>query len=58
MRLGKNMKHALEFATKYPGWHGYAYQERYTREAIERLAKLGLIEISAVGHCFRIKEKE
>lgn len=42
-KLGKNMKHALEFANKHKGWHSYA-KDRATVQAIQRLEKLGLIK--------------
>jgi hypothetical protein len=50
------MQNALDFAKKYPGWQGYAHNERATRDAIAKLAKLQLVEISSVCHSFRIKQ--
>lgn len=43
MRIGKNMKDALGFAKKYPGWHTYG-TGRGTAEAIKCLERLGLIK--------------
>lgn len=54
MRLGKNMKHAMEFARAYHGWNSFETRERSTREAIRRLAQHGLVEI--VGKQFKIKQ--
>jgi len=51
--IGHNMKHALAFATKYPGWHGYA-KDRATLEAIVRLEKRGIVETK--WHCFRLSK--
>ena len=42
--MGKNMKHALAFATKYPGWHSWDTRCQSTCNAIHSLAKRGLIE--------------
>lgn len=54
MRLGKNMKHALAFARKYPGWHTFA-KDRATIGAVTRLQTLGLVKINE-HHQFSIKE--
>lgn len=56
-KMGKNMKHALDFATKYPGWYYYDYRNIPTRNAINNLVKLGLVEI-APDHSFRLKPKQ
>ena len=53
MRLGKNMKHALNFAKRYPKWHSYAEYCRPTIDALNKLEKLGLIEINSFRQ-FRI----
>ena len=45
MKLDKNMKRVLNFATKYPGLHTFA-KDRPTVNAITKLAKLGLIKIN------------
>ncbi len=37
------MRHALAFATNYPGWHSFDRQ-RSTVDAIARLAAHGLVE--------------
>lgn len=42
-RLGKNMKHALNFARLNAGWHCYG-KGRATVEAIRRLERAGLIK--------------
>lgn len=39
------MEHALNFAKKYNGWHSYS-NDRITRNAIKKLAKLKLIRIN------------
>lgn len=51
MRLGTNMKAALEFATRNYGWHEYA-NDRATVGAINRLAALGLVDVNEF-HQFR-----
>jgi len=54
MRLGKNMRHALEFAKKYAGkWQGFA-SDRATRNAIQSLQRQGLIEVNEFQQ-FRVK---
>ena len=53
MKLGKNMKHALNFAKTYQGWHTYDKHCRTTVTAIKRLAKSGLVEISSISPQFR-----
>jgi ribosomal protein S19E (S16A) len=55
MRLGKNMKHALAFAKSSGVWHGYA-NNRPTREAIQRLESLGLVETNKYNQ-FRVTQK-
>jgi hypothetical protein len=45
-QLGKNMRHALDFATRYPGWHSFA-KDHPTRAAIKRLAERRLVEVNA-----------
>jgi len=49
--MGKNMKHALAFVRKYPGWHSYDRRSRCTVLAIRRLAARGLVEMT--GYQFR-----
>ena len=44
--MGKNMKHAMAFARKYPGWHTFAHEVPTVR-AIQRLAKRGLVAVNA-----------
>ncbi len=44
--MGNNMKAALEFAQRHPGWHGYAVRDRATRQAIAALALRGLVEVN------------
>ena len=43
--MGKNMKHALDFATRFPGWHSFS-GDRATRESIARLASRGLVSVN------------
>jgi hypothetical protein len=45
MKIGKNMKHALEFSQKHKGWHTFK-NDRATKAAIEKLAKLKLVVIN------------
>lgn len=45
MKIGKNMKHALEFASKYSGWHTFK-KDRATKNAILKLEKLKLVNIN------------
>ncbi len=47
--LGKNMEHALEFATRYRSWQTFNAKQRATREAIKRLEKRGLVEVNEFG---------
>lgn len=44
--MGKNMKHALAFARRYPGWNSYDRRNRATVAAITRLARWGLVEMT------------
>lgn len=44
IRLGKNMTHALDFCTKYTGWHCYARKCDSTVQTIRRLERLGIVE--------------
>ena len=46
MKLGSNMKHAIDFARNYPGWHSFDARCRATREAIQRLCVQGLAEVN------------
>lgn len=48
-RMGKNMKNALEFAQRHPGWQTYKSRDAATRHAIRSLAKLGLVELAHTG---------
>ena len=41
--MGKNMKHALAFISRYAGWHGYA-SDRATVDAVMALERKGLVE--------------
>jgi len=51
-RLGKEEQKALNFARKYPGWHGFN-PRKPTADVVRRLAKKGLIELSDVSNQFR-----
>lgn len=51
--MGKNMKHALNFATEYPGWHQWDKRCRATKDAIKRLTRRGLIEVNCYNQ-FRL----
>lgn len=44
-KLGKNMKHALEFISHCKSWHTFA-NDRATKNAIAKLAKLGLVRVN------------
>lgn len=44
LRLGSNMKHALNFATSWQGWHTYSKHCKATQDAIRRLEARGLVE--------------
>jgi len=46
MKLGSNMKHSIDFAHNYPGWHSFDARCRATREAIQRLHARGLVEVN------------
>lgn len=54
MTIGKNMRHALDFATKHPGWHDYNKKDRATVNAINSLEKLDLVQINFFRQ-FRVK---
>lgn len=43
-RIGKNMKHAIEFFSKYEGGHCIDIRCEATRKAVERLVKMGLLK--------------
>lgn len=43
-RIGKNMKHAIEFFSKYEGWHSVNMSRKADRKAVERLVKMGLLK--------------
>lgn len=45
MRIGKNMRAALVFAKKYPGWQTFN-NDRATKKAILKLNELGLIQLN------------
>lgn len=51
--IGKNMKHALKFVTKYKGWHTFT-NNRATKNAITRLKKLGLVKVNGYNQFKRI----
>ncbi len=44
--LGPHMKHALEFARKYIGWHSFNKRCNSTTNAIKRLEKCKLVEVN------------
>jgi hypothetical protein len=46
MRLGRNMKHALDFIRRVQGWHGFDRRCQATRRAIARLAAHGLVQVN------------
>ena len=48
MKIGKNMKHALNFVNKHSGWHSFS-KNRPTINAIKKLHELRLIEINNFG---------
>ena len=47
MNLGKNQRHALDFARRFPGWHTYDRRCRSTVSALRRLARRGLVKLSS-----------
>ena len=55
-RLGKYEQKALDFARKYPGWHGFN-PRKHTADAVRRLAKKGLVELSDISNQFRAIRK-
>jgi len=55
--MGKNMKHALNFAKKYPGWHTFA-KDRATVNAVHNLQRKGLIEINSFNQFRASKHPE
>ncbi len=44
IRLGCNMKHALDFANRCQSWQTFSISNHATREAIKRLEAKGLIK--------------
>lgn len=54
--MGKNMRDALAFAKRYPGWHSWDNYCRATKDALYRLEKRGLIETNNFKQ-FRIVEE-
>jgi hypothetical protein len=42
--MGKNMKDALAFVKRYPGWHSWDKYCRATKDALCKLEQHGLIE--------------
>jgi hypothetical protein len=55
MKIGHNMKRALEFAKTYPTWH-YFTHDRATTNAINKLVKMGLVEVNS-SHQFKIMQE-
>ena len=53
MKLGKNMKHALDFIRKYNGWHTFT-KDQPTVEAIAALQRRGLVEVHKSLPMFRM----
>ena len=51
-RLGKYEKKALDFARKYPGWHGFD-PRKPTANIVRRLEKKGLVKVSDISNQFR-----
>lgn len=45
LRLGSNMKHALDFATRWQGWHSFA-KDRATVQAVTKLKNLNIVEVN------------
>jgi hypothetical protein len=50
--LGKYEKKALNFARKYPGWHGFD-PRKPTANIVRKLAKKGLVKVSNISNQFR-----
>ena len=47
--LGKNQKHLLDFANKYPQhWHTYKHKCAATKSAVNSLAEMGIIEMMGI----------
>ena len=51
-RLGKYEQKALNFARKYPGWHGFD-PRKPTANIVRRLEKKGLVKVSDISNQFR-----
>ena len=52
LKIGKQEQAILNFARKYPGWHGFN-PRKHTADVVRRLSKKGLIELSDVSNQFR-----
>ena len=52
LKIGKQEQALLNFAKKYPGWHGFN-PRKHTADVVRRLAKKGLIELSNISNQFR-----
>jgi hypothetical protein len=52
-KIGKNMRHTLDFITKNYGWQSYNPKCEATVGAIKKLKKIGLVKTNKVGQ-FRI----
>lgn len=53
--MGKNMRHALAFAKRYPGWHSWDKYCKATKDALCRLELCGLIETNNFKQ-FKLKD--
>jgi hypothetical protein len=51
-RLGKYEQKALNFARKYPGWHGFD-PRKPTANIVRKLARKGLVKVSNISNQFR-----
>lgn len=47
--MTNEMKRALEFARKYPAWHGFDWRDRQTREIIFKLYLNQKISLSSTA---------
>lgn len=43
--MGRHMKRLLKFAIDYPGWHTMSRFDRPARNAMNRLERMGLLEV-------------
>lgn len=57
-KLVKNMRAALEFAQKYPGWHSFNAKDKATVDAIVALGELKLVSYDLINEQFALNKEQ